>query len=336
MSGRNYDEALRRALHAAVESVEPSSDGLERIRARLGRPPLLSSATAASWYSETSLRVAGWAEPLLGAIADALRKAVDRFRPPAPRPGHARPRFGWLRPVAAMATFIFVVAAGAAAAMTIPQAISSSSSATNQMHQPGQQPGAGSGQQGATNGDSSPVPSGSGTHAYTHPSHSSSSPAAKRCHVAGSSPPSSTSPVTTTTSPTTTTTSPTTTTTSPTTTTTTPTTTTTDTPPTQSGSSRTSSPGTAEQQSGLPQSSPQSATQARALQPSVGTSDSSSSSDPLTSPAPYQQSPCPSTSAATSKASTAGTKHSLGGVLDPVTTSGHGRVPPADRARKNS
>ena len=31
---RDFDESLRRALHAAADSIHPAGDGLERIRAR--------------------------------------------------------------------------------------------------------------------------------------------------------------------------------------------------------------------------------------------------------------------------------------------------------------
>ena len=33
--GQDFAEFLRRALHAAADQVEPSADGLERIRARI-------------------------------------------------------------------------------------------------------------------------------------------------------------------------------------------------------------------------------------------------------------------------------------------------------------
>ena len=40
----DYDDVLRRALHSAAESIEPSPDGLERIRERLAPPSLISFA----------------------------------------------------------------------------------------------------------------------------------------------------------------------------------------------------------------------------------------------------------------------------------------------------
>jgi hypothetical protein len=125
---RDYDDILRRALHAAADSVEPSADGLERIRARLGPQPLLSFASAAAWYYEAATRITAWVAPVLRAVVDAFWWTIDRYRPADNGPGQPGPRFGWLRPMAAMGTAIFVVAAGAFAIMTLPQAISPSGS----------------------------------------------------------------------------------------------------------------------------------------------------------------------------------------------------------------
>src|SRR5882724_9530506 len=125
---RDYDAILRQALHAAADSVEPSPDGLERIRARIGRSPVLSFASAAAWSADATARIAAWTGPVLRAIAEVFWSVVDRFRPVESGPDDDGPRFGWLRPMAAMGTAIFVVAAGAFAIMTLPQAISSSSS----------------------------------------------------------------------------------------------------------------------------------------------------------------------------------------------------------------
>jgi hypothetical protein len=128
MSGFNhdYEDVLRHALRAAAESVEPSGDGLERIRERLGSPPMLSFASVTTWCSDATLRFTGWAEPAIAAFLDFFWATIDRFRPPAAAPGHTRPRLGWLRPVAAMGTAIFVVAAGAFAILTTTETSSTS------------------------------------------------------------------------------------------------------------------------------------------------------------------------------------------------------------------
>ncbi|HEY1619219.1 MAG TPA: hypothetical protein VGG25_16475 [Streptosporangiaceae bacterium] len=128
MSAPDYDygDVLRRALHAAAESVDPSAEGLERIRERIAPPSLLSFALVAGWYADLSGRAMAWARPVGESLVDLFWVTVDRFRPAGP--GQARSRYAWLRPAAAMGTAIFVVAAGAFAVMTLPQAISSSGS----------------------------------------------------------------------------------------------------------------------------------------------------------------------------------------------------------------
>lgn len=117
---RDYDDILRRALHAAAESVEPSADGLERIRERLGHPPLLSFSSIAGWYSVAAARFTSWAVPAFGTACEIFWALIDRFRPLDAPPGHAKPGMRWLRPVTATALAIFVVTAGGFAAMAIP------------------------------------------------------------------------------------------------------------------------------------------------------------------------------------------------------------------------
>jgi hypothetical protein len=156
----DYEHVLRRALHAAAESVDPSADGLDRIRERIGHPPLLSFASLASWYSVAALRLTGWAVPALGSAREIGAALLDRFRPPEAAPGHDRPRFGWLRPAAATALAIFVVAGGAFAAMAVPHVMSPSGSTQNS-----------SGGGGSSRGQG---PGGAASHGATPYSHSSS------------------------------------------------------------------------------------------------------------------------------------------------------------------
>jgi hypothetical protein len=63
---RDYDEFLRRALHEAVDWLEPSEDGLERIRARLTRP----RSTPATWR----LALFAWWARLRAARSDRSRR----------------------------------------------------------------------------------------------------------------------------------------------------------------------------------------------------------------------------------------------------------------------
>jgi hypothetical protein len=142
----DYEEALRRALHAAADSIEPSADGLERIRERLNRP-MLSFEAASAWSAGT----AAWLRRVMEPVVAAFWAVIDRFRPAPAKAGHARPRYNWIRPVAGMGIAVFVVAAGAFALKTLPQAISPSSSSSAQGSAAGgNAPGTGTG--GGANG----------------------------------------------------------------------------------------------------------------------------------------------------------------------------------------
>ncbi|MDQ2875707.1 MAG: hypothetical protein M3Y33_13305, partial [Actinomycetota bacterium] len=72
----DYEEALRRALHAAADSIEPSADGLNRIRERLNRP-MLSFESASAWSAGTAAWLRRWMEPVVAAFW----AVIDRFRP---------------------------------------------------------------------------------------------------------------------------------------------------------------------------------------------------------------------------------------------------------------
>jgi hypothetical protein len=184
---RDYDDVLRRALHVAAESIEPSADGLERIRARLGTPPALSFASVVAWYSEVATRIVEWAAPILRTALEAFWSIIDRFRPAAAEPGQNGPHFGWLRPMAAMGTAIFVVAAGAFAIMTLPQAISSSGRVSFLPWVHPTSPVTGAGNPGLNGGNASkltnPGASGPGGFGYAP----STAPPASRCSALGSS-----------------------------------------------------------------------------------------------------------------------------------------------------
>jgi hypothetical protein len=149
---RTYDETLSRALHAAADQIEPSGDGLERIRARLG-PPMPAPA---AWLHTSYQRVAGqllgqltslgaWLESLAGQIA-------DRYRPGARDDSGGSAPMRWLRPAGAAATAAVIVVMGVFAIRTLPQAISPA-----QFNKPAQQnpPGSGGGPGSAAGSGSS-------------------------------------------------------------------------------------------------------------------------------------------------------------------------------------
>src|SRR6266480_7433271 len=72
----DYEDFLRGALHAAVDSAEPAGDGLERIRARLTTPhplPVAWLMAVCSWvarYARGSLdSVSAWLQTVPRALA---------------------------------------------------------------------------------------------------------------------------------------------------------------------------------------------------------------------------------------------------------------------------
>jgi hypothetical protein len=128
MTQRNheYDEVLRRALRSAADLVEPSADGLERIRARLTTPRPAPFAWVLVWYAEAVSPVLGYLQPFLAWLQATLSPVIERFKPERPDAAHPQRRYAWLRPAAAMGTAVFVVAMGAFALTALPQVISQS------------------------------------------------------------------------------------------------------------------------------------------------------------------------------------------------------------------
>ena len=121
-----YDEVLRRALRSAADQVEPSADGLERIRARLTTPRPAPLAWLMVWYAEAVRPALGYLQPFLAGLQATLSPVIERFKPERPDAAHPQRRYAWLRPAAAMGTAVFVVAMGAFALTALPQVISQS------------------------------------------------------------------------------------------------------------------------------------------------------------------------------------------------------------------
>lgn len=152
MSTQNEREAaLRRALHAAADGIEPRADGLQRIQARLRPPRPLALAWADAIWTDVRFRVPSLLQEWLEQLLAAFSLVWQRF---GPRPRHASERRSrarsWLRPVAALGVTVFVVAAGAYVAIDAQQAIFPSSS--NSAHSNGGGGGAGPGSQGNPGG----------------------------------------------------------------------------------------------------------------------------------------------------------------------------------------
>ncbi len=159
MTHLEQEERLRRALHAAAESIEPAADGLERIRARLARPrPLAVAWLMAGWtdlaqpamlrieqvWAKLAELLGVWLRPvgsLWASGAERLRPAIDRMRPaidrmrPAlrrllptiPQPGaesaSRTPRYPWLRLAAAIGVIVMVAFVGGFALTGLPHTI---------------------------------------------------------------------------------------------------------------------------------------------------------------------------------------------------------------------
>jgi hypothetical protein len=82
----DYEDFLRGALHAAVDSAEPAGDGLERIRARLTTPrplPVAWLLAACSWvarYARGSLEsVSAWLQTVPGEVHRRDGAAEGRY-----------------------------------------------------------------------------------------------------------------------------------------------------------------------------------------------------------------------------------------------------------------
>jgi hypothetical protein len=106
-----HEAVLRRALLQAAESIEPASDGLERIQARLRRPRPLVVAWIEAVWTDVFLRAPAGLQAAGRQLVAALRRAWERIGPTS-EPGQGRP-LSWLRPLVAMSVAIFVIGVGA-------------------------------------------------------------------------------------------------------------------------------------------------------------------------------------------------------------------------------
>lgn len=143
------EAALRRALHAAAEQVDPGGDGLDRIRERVRhrRPMPLPIAWVDIALTRLSLRVPDGFWAAWDRVAHEARSVAQHLLP-APARDHAarsgRTWLGWARPLAAMSTGIFIVAAVVYMAVEVPQVISPIGSSLPSRQNTGQhQPGGG-------------------------------------------------------------------------------------------------------------------------------------------------------------------------------------------------
>jgi hypothetical protein len=132
---RDYEEALRRALTAAAESIEPAGDGLHRIRHRLDSPrsPRSVLSGCADWLELHGTRLRVRLEPVTEAGRTALRRSgpllalvsflrrllspkasrrAGGHRGAAGSPGRLGPAGAWLKPVFAVSAAVAIVVVG--------------------------------------------------------------------------------------------------------------------------------------------------------------------------------------------------------------------------------
>jgi hypothetical protein len=132
---RDYEDALRRALTAAAESIEPAGDGLQRIRRRLDSPrsPRSVLSRCTEWLELHGTRFLIRLEPVTEAGRNVLRGSgplaalvsflrgllsprADRRaggrRGAAGSPGRLGPAGPWLKPVFAVSAAVAIVVVG--------------------------------------------------------------------------------------------------------------------------------------------------------------------------------------------------------------------------------
>jgi hypothetical protein len=204
----DFDQMLRSALHAEVDSIEPDQRGLERIRQRTHAPWLVRQTSLMLIECVDLARLIGirlepgftglrttiaerggpW-EASVGLLSSTVASVVALFTPPGRRNSpHRSPRggssLGWLRPALAVAGAVVIVVAGVYGLVQVRDTISlelfpSGSPASNG-------PGSGGGGQGPSlNGQSAPtgvVPSG-GRSGSASPSPKASCPSSPRAQA---------------------------------------------------------------------------------------------------------------------------------------------------------
>ena len=109
----DLDDVLRRALHAAVDSVEPAGDGLTRILHRLTTPSAMrQAALLVTEFAHLAQLIIIWLEPAFtGALrlGQRHRAGYRRAFPHQAARAPLRPARHWLRPALALASAAAIV-----------------------------------------------------------------------------------------------------------------------------------------------------------------------------------------------------------------------------------
>jgi hypothetical protein len=168
------EEALRRALFSAAQSIEPAADGFERIQARLSTPRPTLIAWIEGVWSHLLHRSPAFIEDFARKLSGAVAFVWDRFGPTPATSGRRSGPLSWLRPAAAMTVAIFVVAAGAYVGLSTSDFISQSAGVHSQT-------GGGSGQGGKGGGGTPQSTTSSGFRSGGSPSPTPSSSSSTKC-----------------------------------------------------------------------------------------------------------------------------------------------------------
>jgi hypothetical protein len=110
---RELEDLLRRALHSAADSVEPSQDGLERIRSRLTTPYPLPVAWMMAVYSQAARWTRGGLSSLGAWLAAVPGSARQRRRVTRPSPSRGRRPSRVVLAAALAAAFAVAIGVGA-------------------------------------------------------------------------------------------------------------------------------------------------------------------------------------------------------------------------------
>jgi hypothetical protein len=197
------EAALRRALQAAAAQVDPSDDGLDKIRSRVRhrRPMPLALAWADVTLTRLALGIPDGFWSIWDRVAIEARAVIKHFWPERGRSSRSGQKWlGWARPVAAMSSAVFIVAAVVYMAVKVPQAVVSAVSTSQSGHTTGpQQPNGnttGGGQPQTQPGATQPVNPGSPTAGAPNSSACTSKKPAPHHTIVSSPVPPSTSPPT--------------------------------------------------------------------------------------------------------------------------------------------
>jgi hypothetical protein len=153
---RDLDDVLRRALHAAVDPVEPAGDGLTRIVHRLSTPSAMRQATLlVTDCVDLARLITIWLEPAFAGVMRLRRRqhagCRREFPHRATRPTGPRPRPALAAASAATIVVIAVLILGPVRQIVARTSLSAGTGASSPAHTGGHSPGGGNGQSPTTN-----------------------------------------------------------------------------------------------------------------------------------------------------------------------------------------